>query len=191
MKNSEVTSNNISLEDCPMIESAISVFHSAIASFFTPSDECGHYGMRQEHIWSCPLWWGKAPCCDCVFVVEDEDKPGMRGMNVAHIQLFFSFTYKDKEYQCALINWFSRMGWTWDSETGMWKVRPDIQHGRRWCSVIHLDSVLHGAHLLLIFGEKFLPINFDYSDSLDAFAGYYVNHFTDHHSHKIIFWWYD
>ena len=120
-------------------------------------------------------------------MVEDEDKPGMRGMNVAHIQLFFSFAYKDKEYQCALINWFSRMGQTWDSETGMWKVRPDMQHGRHWCSVIHLDLVLRGAHLLLIFGEKFLPINFDYSDSLDAFAGYYVNHFADHHSHKIIF----
>ena len=187
------------------------------------------YGMQWERIWSCPLWWGKAPHHDCVFVVEDEDKPGMCGMNVAHIQLFFSFVYKDKEYQCALINWFSRMGQTQDSETGMWKVHPDIQHGQHWCSVIHLDSVLRGAHLLPIFGEKFLPINFDYSDSLhqenvslvlhtcqafsilfvtyfylyvikeaeswlsnlkvcgkieihfpdvDAFAGYYVNHFA-------------
>ena len=49
-------------------------------------------------------------------MVEDEDKPGMRGMNVAHIQLFFSFAYKDKEYQCALVNRFSRMGQTPDSE---------------------------------------------------------------------------
>jgi len=35
---------------------------------------------------------------------------------------------------------------------------------------------LHGAHLLPISGKMFLPINFDYSDSLDAFAGYYINH---------------
>ena len=49
-------------------------------------------------------------------MVEDEDKPGMCGMNIAHIQLFFLFTYKDKEYQCALVNRFSRMGQTPDSE---------------------------------------------------------------------------
>ena len=120
-------------------------------------------------------------------MVEDEDKPGMCGMNVAHIQLFFSFTYSGEGYQCALVDWFSRMGQSRDSETGMWKVCPDIRQGMRWCSVIHLDSILHEAHLLPIFGEKFLPINFDYSDSLDAFAGYYVNHFADHHSHEIIF----
>jgi hypothetical protein len=124
--NSEVTSNDVDLEDCPMIEGNISVFHSAIASFFAPSDECGRYGMRQERIRSCPLWRGRAARRDCAFVVEDEDKPGMRGMNVAHIPLFFSFTYNGKEYQCALVNWFSRMGRSRDSETGMWKVRPDI-----------------------------------------------------------------
>ena len=185
--NPEVTSDNVDLEDCPMIEGKISVFHSAIASFFAPSDECGRYGMRRERIRSCPLWRGKAPRRDCAFVVEDEDKPGMRGMNVVQVQLFFSFTYNGKEYQCALVTWFSRMGRSRDNETGMWKVRPDIRQGQRLCSVIHLESFLRGAHLLPIFGENFLPINFDYSDSLDAFAGYYVNHFADHHSHEIIF----
>jgi hypothetical protein len=79
------------------------------------------------------------------------------------------------------------MGWSPDADTGMWKVRPDIRQSQRWCSVIHLDAFLRGAHLLPIFGHKFLPTNFDYSYSLDAFAGYYVNHFADHHSHEIIF----
>ncbi|KAF8802194.1 hypothetical protein BYT27DRAFT_7226532 [Phlegmacium glaucopus] len=185
-KNSSVTSDDVSLEDCPVISSKISVFHSAVASFFAPSDKCGLRGMHQEHIRSCPLWRGKAPCWDCVFVVEHEDKPGMRGMNIARVQLFFSFTHNSKEYACCLVEWFSRMGRSCDSDTGMWKVRPDIQQGQRLCSVIHLDSILCGAHLLPIFGHKFLPINFDYSYSLDAFAGYYVNHFADHHSHEII-----
>jgi hypothetical protein len=184
--NPKVTSDDVDLEDCPMIEGKISVFRSAVASFFAPSDECGRYGMSRERIRSCPLWRGKAPRHDCVFVVEDEDKPGMRGMNVAQVQLFFSFTYNGKEYQCALVNWFSRIGRSRDIETGMWKVRPDFQQGKHLCSVIDLDSCLRGAHLLPIFGEKFLPINFDYSDSLDAFAGYYVNHFADHHCHEII-----
>jgi hypothetical protein len=129
----------------------------------------------------------EAPRRDCAFVVEDEDKPGMRGMNVARVQLFFSFVHNHKEYSCALVDWFSKMGRSRDTETGMWKVRPDIRQGQRLSSVIHLDSFLHGAHLLPIFGKKFLPINFDYTDSLDAFAGYYVNHFADHHSHEIIF----
>ncbi|KAF8812007.1 hypothetical protein BYT27DRAFT_7088414 [Phlegmacium glaucopus] len=38
-----------------------------------------------------------------------------------------------------------------------------------------------------IFGADFLPLNFNHTLSLDAFAGYYVNHFTDHHMHKIVF----
>ena len=159
---------------------------SAVASFFAPSDECGLRGMRREHIWSCPVWRGKAPRRDCALVVEDEDKPGMRGMNVARIQLFFSFSHNGKHYPCALVEWFSRMGRSPDSDTGMWKVCPDIRRGQRLCSVIHLNSILRGTHLP-IFGHRFLPINFDYTYSLDAFAGYYVNHFADHHSHEIIF----
>ena len=123
---------------------------------------------------------------DCAFIVEDENKLGMHGMNVVHIQLFFSFSHDSKQYPCALVEWFSKIGWSLDSETGMWKVRPDIRQGQRLCSVIHLDSILRGAHLLPIFGPNFLPINFDYTYSLDAFAGYYVNHFADHHSHEIV-----
>ena len=42
-------------------------------------------------------------------MVEDKDKLGMCGMNVACIQLFFSFRYNGKEYSCALTEWFSRM----------------------------------------------------------------------------------
>ena len=186
-KNGEITSDDVDIEDCPAIDGKISVFHSAIASFFAPSDECGLRGMRRERIRSCPLWRGKAPRRDCALVVEDEDKPGMRGMNVARIQLFFSFSYDGKKYPCALVEWFSRIGRSPDSETGMWKVRPDTRRGQHLCSVIHLNSILRGAHLLPIFGNRFLPINFDYTHSLDAFAGYYVNHFADHHSHEIIF----
>ena len=109
-------------------------------------------------------------------------------MNIARIQLFFSFSHDSKQYPYALVEWSSKIGWSLGSETGMWKVRPDIWQGQHLCSVIYLDSILHGAHLLPIFGPNFLPINFDYtySSSLNAFAGYYVNHFADHHSHEIV-----
>ena len=108
------------------------------------------------------------------------NKPGMHGMNFAHIQLFFSSSHNGKQYPCALIEWFSRMGQSVDLETGMWKVCLNIQQGQHLCSVIHLDSILCRAHLPN-FGCSLLPINFDYSYSLDAFVSYYMNHFADHH----------
>ena len=54
-------------------------------------------------------------------------------------------------------------------------------------SVIHIDAFLRGVHLLPIFGSNFLPITFDYTQTLDAFQAYYVNRFADHHAHEIIF----
>jgi hypothetical protein len=143
--------------------------------------------MCRERIRSSPLWRKKAPRRDCAFVVEDEDKPGMRGMNVVRVQLFFSFMHGGKTYPCALVEWFSTVGRSRDAVTGMWQVRPDIRHQQRLLGVIHLDSFLRGAHLLPIFGADFLPHNFDHTLSLDAFAGYYVNHFADHHMHEIVF----
>jgi hypothetical protein len=185
--NSEVSSDDVKLEICPEITGKISVFHSAIATYFAPSDECGLRGMRRERIRSCPLWRKKAPRRDCALVVEDNDKPGMKGMNVVRIQLFFSFHYLDKYYPCALVEWFSTIGRSPDLTTGMWRVKPDVRRHGRVMSVIHLDAFLRGVHLLPIFGSDFLPINFDYTQTLDAFQAYYVNCFADHHAHEIIF----
>ncbi|KAF8815595.1 hypothetical protein BYT27DRAFT_7079551, partial [Phlegmacium glaucopus] len=181
------SADGVELEDCPKITSKISVFHSAVATFFAPSDECGLRGMCHERIRSCPLWRKKAPRRDCALVVENEERPGMKGMNVVRVQLFFSFHHNEKTYPCALVEWFSTVGRSRDSTTDMWKVRPDIQRNGRLLSVIHLDAFLRGVHLLPVFGSEFLPINFHYTQSLDAFQAYYVNHFADHHSHEIIF----
>ena len=185
--NSEVSSNNIKLELCPEITSKISVFHSAVATFFAPSDDSGLQGMRRERIHSCPLWWNKAPRHDCALVVKDDDKPGMKGMNVVQIQLFFSFRHLDEYYPCALVEWFSTIGRSPDLTTGMWRVKPDVPWHGHLMSVIHLDTFLRGVHLLPIFGSNFLPINFDYTQTLDVFKAYYVNQFIDHHAHEIIF----
>ena len=38
-KNADITSDDVELEDYPAIEGKIPVFHSAVASFFSPSDE--------------------------------------------------------------------------------------------------------------------------------------------------------
>ena len=143
--------------------------------------------MRRERIRSCPLWQKKAPRHDCAFVVEDKEKPGMKEMSVVRVQLFFSFHHEGSCYPCALVEWYSRRGRTRDPVSGMWKVCPDFRQRERLCSVVHLDTFLRGAHLLPVFGTQTLPLNFDYTHSLDAFSAYYANHFADHHAHEIIF----
>jgi len=43
---------------------------------------------------------------DTVFVVLDDSKPGMEGMEIGQVLLFFLFYYCRKPYSCALIKWF-------------------------------------------------------------------------------------
>jgi hypothetical protein len=71
--------------------------------------------------------------------------------------------------------------------SGMWKVSPDFRQHECLCSVVHLDTFIRGPHLLPVFCTQTLPLNFDYTHSLDAFSAYYVNHFADHHAHETIF----
>ena len=79
--------------------------------------------------------------------------------------------------------------WWWSLPGNcMWRVKPDFDHWQQCvCSVIHLDSILHAAHLLPIFGEEFIPRNLWFYQSLCAFQLYYVNMYADHHSHEVAF----
>jgi hypothetical protein len=52
--------------------------------------------------------------------------------------------------------------------------------------VIHLDSIIWGAHLLLHYGSGFLPEDFDARDALDAFQSYFVNQLFDDHIHALL-----
>jgi hypothetical protein len=118
-------------------------------------------------------------------VVEDDTKPGMSGMNIVRIKLFFAFEYDGEQYPCALVEWFDRIGK--DPVTGMWMVRPSSTRGRKDKSVVHLDSLLRGAHLIPAYGKQKLPLDFHYSFSLDAFESYYVNKYIDHNANEIAF----
>jgi len=55
-------------------------------------------------------------------------------------------------------------------------------------SIIHIDSIVWGAHLIPVYGELFLPCDFSHFDSLTAFRAYYVNKFIDYHANEIAFW---
>jgi hypothetical protein len=70
----------------------------------------------------------------------------------------------------------------------MWMVEPDFIGRKRVLVVIHLDTILRGAHLIGAAGPHLLlERDFDFSKSLDAFRTFYVNKFIDHHAHEIAF----
>ncbi|KAJ7443373.1 hypothetical protein FB451DRAFT_1437560 [Mycena latifolia] len=176
--------------DLPEINvTAISVFHSAIATFYAPSDPSGICGMRRERIRSTPSWRRHGPRRDCAFAVEDQDQPGFRGMSVARVKLFFSFTHDGLEYPCALVEWFKKVGRSPDICTGMWVVESEYRaRGKdRFITVVHLDSLLRGAHLIPVYGAGHIPVGFRYNHSLDAFTAFHVNKYIDHHSNEIAF----
>ena len=126
--------------------------------------------------------------CDTVFVSLDESQPGMHGMLIARVLLFFSFydPYLTKSLPCALVNWFVPDEDKPDEATGMWVVSPEREGNERTLEVIHLDSIARGAHLLPVYGSGFLPEDFQYTVSLDAFRSYFVNSYIDHHTHEFL-----
>ncbi|KAF7303363.1 C2H2-type domain-containing protein [Mycena indigotica] len=179
--------NSDSDDDIDVKDLTISVFHSAVASFYAPSDISGIRGMRREWIRSTPRWRGSGQRRDCVYVVEDEASSGFRGMSVVRVQLLFSFIFDAVTYPCALVEWFKKVGRSPDPTTGMWLVEPEQQGNSRLVTVVHLDSVLRGAHLIPVFGERRLPIDFQHTYSLDSFQSFHVNKYIDHHANEILF----
>jgi hypothetical protein len=79
-------------EELPLFKGNIKVYHSASTTFYAPSDLCGPGGMHRERIRSTPSFHGHE-CRDTVFVVLDDLKKGMEGMEIGCILLFFSFQY--------------------------------------------------------------------------------------------------
>ncbi|KAH8979757.1 hypothetical protein EDB92DRAFT_1806221 [Lactarius akahatsu] len=69
----------------------------------------------------------------------------------------------------------------------MWVVHPDVVRGKQERSVVHLESILHAAHLIPVFGTHMVPPDFHFTFSLDAFDAYYVNKYIDHHANEIAF----
>lgn len=145
--------------------------------------------MHCECLHSTPTWHGKGPRYDCVFVSKDVQLPGIKGISVVRIKLFFSFDFEGVMYPCVLVEWYAKMGRGPDWETRMWKVKPDMSGPGGWrdVSVLHLDAFMRGAHLLPSFGGDSVPLAFTPTYSLDPFQSYYVNKYIDHHAHEIAY----
>jgi hypothetical protein len=176
----------IPLQDCPVYSGKIYVYSSAVAVYYAPSDLSGIGGMYRERIRSVESWQGGPERRDCIFVEHNPDAPGFRGLHVARVQHFFKIKYQSITYPCALVAWFSAIGENPCSDTGMWMVNPDIDHQGHWeMSVIHIDTILRGAHLIGIAGKHSIPRQLQHTDSLNAFRAFYVNKYIDHHAHEI------
>jgi hypothetical protein len=147
------------LKGCPAFDGMIKVHHSAVATFYAPSDLSGLGGLQFEQIQSTPCFFGH-PCRDTVFVITDNSQPGMEGMEIRCVQLFFSFQYQHQEFSCALINWFVHTD-EHDPDTGMWTVTQEHNHhGKPTSEVIHIahrfncSSGAPFAHLWYLMGTR-------------------------------------
>ncbi|KAF7368420.1 hypothetical protein MVEN_00164700 [Mycena venus] len=184
----DVGLTDIPLDDCPDLPRRIMTYPSATATFYAPSDQSGLGGQLHERIRAVHKWRGGATQYDCVFVEENTDLPGFCGLLAACVLAFMSLRHEGVDYPCAAVTWFSVVGDAPCPDVGMWMAEPDVDHrGRRIVDIIHIDSILRGAHLIPIYGDKPLPRGFKHTASLDSFRAYYVNKYADHHSHKIAF----
>ena len=112
----------------------------------------------------------------------------MRGLLVARVFLLFRFSHGGIEYPCALIHWYSTNSEP-DPSTGLWVVQPECApRGMRHATVIHLDSIVRGAHLLPKFPSD-SPVyrEINYMNVLDVYTHFYVNKYINHHAFEIAF----
>ncbi|KAF8443671.1 hypothetical protein L210DRAFT_3643262 [Boletus edulis BED1] len=178
---------DIPLDECPSYGGKISVYNSAVATFYAPSDISGVNGMRREYIRSCPSWRQAYPRHDCTFVTTDSDLKGMEGLDVVRILAFFSFTLHGERFPCAVVHWFVRSDGP-DPDTGMWIAQPGFNtHHQRNISIIHIDSIYRAAHLIPIYGTQSIPSEplIQPHHSYDIFRAFYINKFADHHAFEI------
>ncbi|KAF7341721.1 hypothetical protein MSAN_02070600 [Mycena sanguinolenta] len=180
--------SQVPLDNCPDAPRSVKAFPSAVAKFYAPSDQSGMRGMLHERIRAVRSWRGGPARYDCVFVEGNPDLPGFRGLLAARVLLFMSFKYSGVTYPCALVTWFSAIGDEPCPDIGMWMVEADTdRRGRRVMDIIHVDTILRGAHLIGIYGNSSLPRHIKYSDTLDSFSKFYVNKYADHHANEIAF----
>jgi hypothetical protein len=117
------------IENLLLFKGEIKVYHSAILTYYAPSNLCGAGGLHHKFIWSTPSFHGHGHR-DTVFLVLDESKKGMEGMEIGHVLLFFSFQYRRQNFSCSLINWFVHDDEP-DHDTGMWTVQMEHDsHGQ-------------------------------------------------------------
>ena len=179
--------DNLPLSELPVADPhSFHIFHSSVAEYYSPSDYSGDGGRCSERIRAAPSWQNRGSRQDCLFVSKDPTTHGMASMEAARAVLFLSFTHKGKKYPCVLVEWFTTRPERCP-RTGMWIVDRDYEYdGSRSTELVHLDTVIRGAHLIPVFGEGFVSTDLACDDSLDTYDSFYVNQYADHNMFEII-----
>ncbi|KAH9911207.1 uncharacterized protein B0H18DRAFT_1089328 [Fomitopsis serialis] len=149
------------------------------ATFFAPSELSGDRGMHRELIRCNPSWRGN-PRYDTVLIGVDADEPGMNGMAVSRVMGLMAVTYSGIRYPCALIDWFDVLEDPSDV-IGMYVVQPELDDDEQQV------FLFRAVHLMPLYGDASIPVDFHFLYSLDAFESFYVNKYSDYHSHETIF----
>ena len=188
--NSKIPSSQLEITAYLNFNGNISIFYSATSTFLAPSDTSGINGMHREFIRATPSWRREGPQYDCIFVNSEPEFEGKQGLDIACVLAFLSFVDDDssKEYQCALIHWFSRVGTGPDENTGLWIVEPGYDDGNPLLDIIHIDCIYRAAHLLPVYRTyQFISRSLTMHDTLDTFEQFYVNKFVDYQAFEIAF----
>ncbi|KAJ7795737.1 hypothetical protein B0H13DRAFT_2510909 [Mycena leptocephala] len=130
----DIPTANIPIADCPLCPGKVKTFPSAVATFYTPSDQSGVGGMYRECIRAVRSWWGGAPGVIVFLLSMTPTSSGFAGCLRHHVSL------------CASYFWFCTIGDEPCPDVGMWMVEPDLApNGEREMSIIHLDTILRAA----------------------------------------------
>lgn len=175
--------------ELPHISGNTFIYHSAIATYYAPSNYSGEGGMYRERMRATPLWKKgeiHGPRYDCALIENDPDLAGFAGLRVARLRLLFSIEHEDINYPCALVEWYSTVGSRPDSVTNYWLLEKEIVGGKLHRSVIHLDCILRGAHLAPVFADRLAPLRLNYTRTLDVFGRFYLNHHIDPHGFEVL-----
>ncbi|KAF8256447.1 hypothetical protein EI94DRAFT_1711440 [Lactarius quietus] len=129
-----------SLMDLPSFYGKITVYPSAIATFYAPSDLSGVGGMRRECLHVVKSWRNGPRCFDTVFVNTDP------------------------------------------VEMGMWVVEEMDDDGDECpVAILHLDTIVHAAHLLPVFGSEQVSPTLSFTDTLNIFTSFNGNLKSQYH----------
>jgi hypothetical protein len=183
----DTLSADIPLSGCPLFQGRISVFYSATSYFYAPNEQSGMGGMHRQVIRSNPRWRKSYCRYDTVLIQVGNEDEVLSGMQVGRILALLQFQHRDVTYPCAFVEWFVPDGDAPDDATKMWIIKgEETLDMRRNVGLVHIDTIVRPVHLIAVYGNMRIPVNFHFSYSLDVFDRFYLNHYSDYNVHELI-----
>jgi hypothetical protein len=94
--------------------------------------------MHCEHIHAVKLWRKGPGHYNTIFTNTDPSAEGMHSLDVAHVQLFFSFSHSSTQYPCTLILYIGSC---------MWVIHQTTTQACGWSNQIHQMMTMNPSPL--------------------------------------------